>query len=104
MPIISLVREIVEEYFRSKQTCSASIWLRGLAAAHGNATDQIETVEIAAQPPASRDGLVFDDAGTLNKPQSSYGRTVESFRQRADLAQPVPEMELAWFTAFRKTA
>ena len=98
---MSLLREIVEKYFRSKQTCSASIWLRGLAAAYGNATDQIETVEIAAQPPASRDGLVFDDAGTLiYKPQSSHSRTVESFRRCADLAQPVPEMSWPCFTAF----
>jgi hypothetical protein len=57
-------REIAEEYFLSKQTCSAN-WLRGLAAACGNTTDQIEAVEIAAQFPAPRDGLVFGDASTL---------------------------------------
>jgi hypothetical protein len=62
---MSHLREIAEKYFRSKQTYSASSWLRGLAAAYGNATDQIETVEIAAQPPAPRDGLVFDDTSTL---------------------------------------
>ena len=59
---MSHLREIAEKYFRSKQTDSASIWLRGLAAAYGNATDQIENV---AQPPAPRDGLVFDDASKL---------------------------------------
>ena len=62
---MSHLREIAEKYFRSNQTYSASSWLRGLAAAYGNATDQIETVEIAAQPPAPRDGLVFDDTSTL---------------------------------------
>jgi hypothetical protein len=62
---MSHLREIAEEYFRSKQASSASIWLRGLAAAYDNATDQIEAVEAAAQPPAPRDGLVFDDASKL---------------------------------------
>lgn len=65
VPIMSHLLEIAAKYFRSKQTCSASNWLRGLAAAYGNATGQIETVEVAAQPPVPRDGLVFDDASTL---------------------------------------
>jgi hypothetical protein len=59
---MSHLREIAEKYFRSKQTDSASSWLRGLAAAYDNAADQIENV---AQPPAPRDGLVFDDTSTL---------------------------------------
>ena len=62
---MSHLREIAEKYFRSKQTCYASSWLRGLAAAYGNATDQIETVETAAESPAPRDDLEFDDASTL---------------------------------------
>jgi hypothetical protein len=62
---MSHLREIAEKYFGSKQTYSASSWLRGLAAAYGNATDHIEAVEIAAQSPAPRDGLVLDDASTL---------------------------------------
>jgi hypothetical protein len=62
---MSHLREIAEKYFLSKQTCSASNWLRGLAAACCNTTGQIEAVEIAAQSPAPRDGLVFGDASTL---------------------------------------
>jgi hypothetical protein len=61
---MSHLREIAEKYFLSKQTCSASNRLRGLAAACGNTTDQIEAV-VAAQCPAPRDGLVFGDASTL---------------------------------------
>jgi hypothetical protein len=62
---MSHLREIAEKYFRSKQTCYASSRLRGLAAAYGNATDQIETVETAAESPAPSDDLKFDDASKL---------------------------------------
>ena len=62
---MSHLREIAERYFRSKQTYSSSSWLRGLAAAYDNGTDQIETIEVAAQPPEPRHGLVFDDASKL---------------------------------------
>lgn len=63
--MMSHLRETSEKYFRPKQACSAPSWLRGLARADDNATDQIETDEIAAQAPAPRDDLVFDDASTL---------------------------------------
>jgi hypothetical protein len=65
VPIMSHLREIAEKYFRVGQTHSASSWLCGLAAAYGNATDRIETVEIATRSLAPGDGLVFEDASTL---------------------------------------